>query len=509
MSSNETLTNRPYRAVVQAPVDRDGVDGEQAVNAGWRRQARTLLVAALLYPLIAGLSGCGGLAGPDYKRPELAEKSQWRGGDPAPSADEVIQRNWWTGFEDAYLSELVNRAIKDDLDLRILAARIEVARVGVASERAGSLPKFTLDASDTLTRQAGQAGTSSSYSASVSPSWELDIWGRVSKGVEAKTTEFRATEADWRAGYLTLVSDVANKYFEIGKLDQQIAQQRKSIGMSQRILSIYANQYKEGMIAQSKLLQQRAEVSSLRRDLLEQQRSRKVAENNLATLLGVPAGEFRIGNPVQLNRIQLPEVPLGLPSDLLSRRPDIVAKELRVLAAHQKLGQARLARLPKFSLTGTGTLTSTALSALLSGWSLSLIPAVSIPIFDPSIKTDIKANEASTRVVEEEYRKAVLKAFEEVENALVHRASRKQQQQELGRRLQHLNVVNRTVHAQLKEGMVSELQVLESERSLLAARLGMVELKQQLLADTVALYKTLGGGWNDQDLIPEAGNARQ
>ncbi len=472
---------------------------------GYRGHSVAGLLIALL--LAAAISGCTGLAGPDYQRPELAAKPEWRRGDTSPNAADVIQHDWWTGFEDRYLNELIGRAIKDDIDLRILAARIEVARVRVQSEGAGTLPKFNLDASKTLTRQAGQAGVSRSYSALVNPSWEVDIWGRVSKGLEAEVSQFKATEADWRAGYLTLVSDVANKYFEIGKLDQQISQQNTSIGMNQKILLIYANQYREGMIPESKLIQQKAETNSLRKELLEQQRLRKVAENNLATLLGMPAGEFQLPSQVQLDAIRIPDVPIGLPSDLLSRRPDIVAKELLVLAAHQKLGQARLARLPKFSLTGSGGLSSAALSALLNNWSLSLVPSLAIPIFDPTIKIDIKANEAATKVAEEEYRKTVMKAFEEVENALVNLSSHKRQQQQLSQRLEHLNLVNHTVHSQLREGMVSELQVLESERSLLSARLGMAEQKQQILLDTVALYKTLGGGWEQQDLLTVEGSA--
>ncbi len=467
-------------------------------NSENRLHQAVLVLTALAVVLV---SGCGNLAGPDYKRPELASKAEWRGGD-VPQASDVIQRDWWTGFDDRYLNDLIEQAIRGDLDLRILAARIDVARVGVESERAASLPKFNLDTSKTFTRQADQSGTAVTYAAQVSPSWEVDIWGRVRKGVESRVSEFRATEADWRAGYLTLVSDVANKYFEIGKLDQQIRQQRNAITMNQKIVAIYASQYREGMIAESKLIQQQAETSNLRRELLEQQRLRAVAVNNLATLLGIPAGEFRMPDQVRLYKVSMPEVPLGLPSDLLSRRPDIIAKELRVLAAHQKLGQARLARLPKFSLTGTGGFSSATLGALLSSWSLSLVPSIAIPIFDPTIKTDIKANEASTRVVEEEYRKTVMQAFEEVENALVSLASRKKQRRELAQRLRQLDIVNKTVHSQLREGMVSELQVLESERSLLSARLGMTELRQQILADTVALYKTLGGGWDKEDLIP-------
>ncbi|MEH6579115.1 MAG: efflux transporter outer membrane subunit [Amphritea sp.] len=460
-------------------------------------RGRVLLISMV----ITGLSACANVGETPYERPSVPAKQEWSGDDSKPTAAEVIRRDWWKEFNDEYLNKLIERAIKGDIDLRVLAARIDVARADAKLERAESLPKVNLDLSKTITRSSEQSGTTHSYSAQTGSSWEVDVWGRVSQGISAKISEYRATEADWRAGYLTLVSDVANRYFEIRKLDQQLEYQQNSINMNRKIQGIYNNQYREGLVAESRLLQQQAEFNDLRKDQLEQQRQRTVAENNLATLLGIPAGELHVPVSARAAGISIPKVPVGLPSDLLSRRPDIVAQEQRVLAAHQLLGQARLAKLPRFSLTGTGSFTSNILSALLKNWSLGLVPAISIPIFDPSIKANIKSNEASARVAEEEYRNTVMQAFEEVETALVNISFRKKQQEQVTLQLSYLEQVNRNIHAQLEEGMVSQLQVFESERSILSAQLGQLELMQQVLVDTVTLYKTLGGGWNNQDLM--------
>lgn len=465
-------------------------------NSQLLRRGKVLIVSTIL----SLLSGCVTVKDTRYERPVVPAKEEWVAADHKPNVEDVVQRQWWQEFNDEYLNQLIAQAIKGDFGLRVLAARIEVARAAARLEKSDALPKLNLNASANLSHSV-ESGSTTFYSADMSASWEVDVWGRVRRGVRAKESEFRATEADWRAGYLTLVSDVASRYFEIRKLDQQLQYQQYAISMNRNILDIYTNQYREGLIAKSRLLQHQAELKDLYTVLLEQQRQRKVAENRLATLLGVPAGELNVANLTKNDEIRIPEVPLGLPSDLLSRRPDIVAQEHRVLAAHHLLGQARLAQLPRFSLTGSGSVGSSVLSGLLKSWSLGLVPAISIPIFDPSIKPNIRSNEAQTRVAEEQYRQAVMNAFEEVESTLVNLASRKKQQEQVMQQLAYLKQVNRNVHVQLKEGMVSQLEVFESERSLLSAQLSELELNELILTDTVALYKALGGGWSNQDLI--------
>ena len=250
---------------------------------------------------------------------------------------------------------------------------------------------------------------------------------RSNKGVQAQTAEFRATEADWRAGYLTLVSSVSTTYFQILQLDEQIEQQQRALAKNQRILGIYETMRDNGLVPGTQVLRQRAEINRLTKDLLELRRSRDVAENALATLVGVPAGEFKVEPGRLQERVQIPAVPAGLPLDLLARRPDVVAAEFRVLEAHDLIGQAKLAQLPSISLTGRSGTASFSLGDLLKSFTFGLLPSINIPAFNPGIKARVKTSEAQVKVAEQDYRRTVIAAFEEVENALVNLDAHRQQ----------------------------------------------------------------------------------
>jgi outer membrane protein TolC len=236
------------------------------------------------------------------------------------------------------------------------------------------------------------------------------------------------------------------------------------------------------------------------KDLLELHRARDLANNALATLIGVPAGEFTVPAGQLEKRVQIPVVPAGLPAQLMARRPDVVAAEYRVLEAYDVVGQAKLAQLPTISLTGRGGTASFALTDLLKSFTFSFLPSINIPLLDPGVRAHVKTTEAQTVVVEQQYRRTVMGAFEEVENALVNLDAHTKQRVELQEEVGHLQVVAAQIEAQLKEGVVSQLEVFETERTLLAAELALLENHQQLLSDTVTLYKSLGGGWPSVDV---------
>ena len=447
------------------------------------------------------LTACANLAGPDYERPTTAAKLAWSVPTPSPtSVSATIRLDWWRNFSDPYLNELVAKALAGSPDIKILLSRIESAGVNVELEQVSNIPTLGLGTSAGVTRT--NLGDSQSYNVNASGlNWEADIWGKLRKGINAQKAEYKASEADYRAGYLTLISEVAQNYFEIRNLDERITAQQKAFNKGQRILGIYRNQQKEGLVAQTKVLQQRAEGHSQKRELLNLRRQRAVAENKLATLLGLAAGTLKVPHAALSKSVRIPKVPAGLPSDLLKRRPDIIAAEYRVLKAHQLTQKARLGKLPSVSLTGSGGLASALLSTLLNNWSLGLSMAVNFPIFDPSLNLKIKGSEIEQKISAEEYRKVVIKAFEEVENALVNLAYWKQQERELRRQIANLRVVNNTVYAQLKEGLVSQLDVFESERSLLGAQQSLLQLRRQILDDTLVLYKALGGGWPKETVM--------
>jgi NodT family efflux transporter outer membrane factor (OMF) lipoprotein len=452
------------------------------------------------------LCGCADVSMKPYQTPDTPAKTGWAGTQAPPTAPSVlIEQDWWKGFRDPELDGLVARAVHDNVDLKILAARTRMAGAQIEEARAGALPTLDAGAGASFEKSTGQKFTKQ-FSLGTQVNWDVDVWGKVAKGAEAQTAEFHATEADWRAGYLTLASDVATTYFQILQFDEQLDRQQKTLDKNKQILATYEAMQQQGLLPETRVIQQRAEINRLSNDLIELGRLRALSGNALATLLGVPAGNFQLPKGALQDRVQLPAVPEGLPSDLLKRRPDVVAAEYRVLESYDLVGQAKLAQLPSISLTGRGGTSSFALGSLLKSFTFGLLPSINFPIFDPGVKAHIKTSQANNEVAEQQYRKVVMDAFQEVENALVNLDAHKRQRVELQQQAQRLGVVAAAVEAQLKEGVVSQLEVFEAERSLLGAQLALLANHQQILADTVTLYKALGGGWPPVDVRNVARN---
>lgn len=466
-----------------------------AIKARVSRVPASVVGALVLGLGAALLCGCTGLGGPAYQRPDTPAKSSWSRKAPATvSAAETITVDWWKTFGDPYLDALVERAIAGNFDIRILAARIEVAGAQIGEVRAGALPTVDAGAGANFQKSTGQSFFHQ-YDLAAQVNWDIDVWGKVEKGVQAQQAEYHASEADWRAGYLTLVAAVATTYFQILQFDDQLDQQRNTIAKNKQILDIYQSMLANGVAPRTQVLQQRAEINRLTNELLELRRNRDIAENALATLVGAPAGELKVPAGHLQQRVKLPTVPMGLPSTLLSRRPDIVAAQYRILESYDLIGSAKLAQLPSISLTAHGGTASFALSDLLKAFTFGFMPSINLPMFDPGLKAHIKTTEAQSKVAVEDYRRTVMAAFEEVENALVNLDARHKERAELAQQIGHLRVVATQVEAQLKEGLVSQLEVFETERSLLAAELSLLANHQLILSDTVTLYRALGGGW--------------
>jgi NodT family efflux transporter outer membrane factor (OMF) lipoprotein len=471
-----------------------------------REEQRKLSFAAVVRTFSAAaacaalLAGCVDVHMADYKRPDTPTKAAWsdKTGSLVSPADTIVP-DWWKGFQDPYLNTLIDKAIAGNFDIKVLAARIDVAGAQIGEAKAGALPTADLGAGANFQKVTGQP-LSRQYNVAAQVNWDIDIWGKVEKGVQAQKAEFHASEADWRAGYLELVSNVATTYFQILQFDDQIVAQQKMVDENRTILSIFDGMSRNGLIPKTQVMRQQAEVNRLTKDLLDLRRSRSLANNALCTLIGVPAGEFTVPVGHLQQRVQLPPVPGGLPSQLLSRRPDIVASELRVLEAYDLVGEAKLAQLPTISLTGHGGTASFALSDLLKSFTFGLMPSINIPLLDPGVRAHVKTTQAQSTVAEQQYRQTVMGAFEEVENALVNLDSHRQQRVELQQEVERLSVVNEQMQSQLREGVVSQLDVFETERTLLQAQLDLLTNHQQILSDTVLLYKALGGGWPAVDV---------
>jgi NodT family efflux transporter outer membrane factor (OMF) lipoprotein len=467
---------------------------EHRINASAGAVVARLLACAI----VVLTAGCAA-SGPAYERPETPDKPQWSQLEGRElTASEVIQPDWWTGFGDAELTGLIQRAIDQGLDVRLAALRLDKAGIQLGKDRKAATPEFALSPADSIARQKGETGKSETVreteSFGLGLTWEIDVWGKIRKELQAADARYRATEMDWRAAYLSLAANVAERYFQIRQFDEQIAQQNESRRQAEELLQIYYAQQAEGMIPETKIRSQKAEMSSLSNRLLELERSRAEAELKLATLLGVPAGELKIPVAGLRERVRLPEAPEVLPVDMLARRPDVLKAEYEVLAAHHALGKARLARLPTFSLSGVANTGTSFASTFINSWTFGLATSWA-NLFDRDLKLDVQLNEADVTIAKEQYRQAVLQAFEEVEVALLNLSSRQQQMRELQAQIEDLRVVKGVQDARLREGLVSQLEVFETERSLLGAQQEILTLHQQLLTDTVTLYKALGGGW--------------
>ena len=470
------------------------------MHVGHRGATLRVLGAMALCAVL--LCGCVDVSMPAYQRPDTPAKDSWSNGSAAVSAAETIEPDWWKTFQDPYLNSLISKAIAGNFDIKILAARIQVAGAQIGEAQAGALPTLDAGAGGNFQKSTG-VPFQQQYMLGTQVNWDIDIWGKVEKGVQAQKAEFHATEADWRAGYLELVSNVSVTYFQILQYDDQITQQEKTLATNRQILTIYEGQSHSGLIPQTVVMRQQAEINRLTNELLELRRSRDLANNALATLVGVPAGEFQLPDGHLQQRVQLPPVPAGLPAQLLARRPDVVAAEFRVLEAYDLVGQAKLAQLPTISLTGHAGTASFALSSLLKAFTYGLMPSIDFPIFDPGVRAHVKTSKAQGDLAEQQYRRTVMGAFEEVENALVNLDSHRKQRVELQQEVARLRLVADQIEAQLREGVVSQLEVFETERTLLEAQLALLTNHQQILSDTVLLYKALGGGWPALDVQAE------
>lgn len=448
-----------------------------------------LAIASIVW---IGLGGCAGMVStPEHVRPDVVAKDTW---STNLSSEYGIDPSWWRAFQDPVLDGLVSRAVEGNLDLQVLAARIDEAGALIGEAKALRLPVVAAGTRTDSTRVTG-FDSSTKLGTGAELAWELDVWGKARKGIQAQKAAYQASRADWRAGYIQIVASVVGSYFEVRRLDRQIAQQRRALEQSRRILDIYRKLHHRGLASGTQLSAQEAELYAIRVGLRDLERARALGENAIAALLGTAPGELHLDDTGAAESLPIPEVPAGLPADLLTRRPDLLAAEYRVLQAVNLEGQARLSRLPSIGLTGIGGSASFGLSQLLDTWTAGLSSVVQFPVFDPNVRARIRTSEAQVQVAEQTYRAAVLRAFEEVEAVLINLHSHRQQRADLLQRRGRLEEVDELNRRQLELGLLSHLDVLEQQRSLLAAEQAVIQNEWQIRGDIVALYKALGGGW--------------
>jgi outer membrane protein, multidrug efflux system len=454
----------------------------------------------------AFLAGCA--IGPNYKRPPVTEPQMFRG-QAAAEAASLADLPWWEVFQDIILKNLIQEALGSNYDVRIAAARVQEARAQVGVARSEFFPQigynFQVQRARNLGAQFGLPSPKPTitdvYLGALSASWELDIWGRIRRSSEAARANLLATEDARRGVWLSLVSDVAQAYFELLALDVGLQIARDSTDAFQGTYNLFQDRLKGGVA--SKLETSRAEgalgVSQANIPEIESQIVAK--ENQISILLGKNPAPIPRGTPMYAQPI-VPTVPAGLPSTLLTRRPDLRQAEEQLVRANALVGVAKAEFFPKLSLTGLLGAASPEISALTSGGALvwSVAAGLSGPIFQGGrILQNYRATVAEWEQAKLSYQQAVLTALREVSDALTALAKLSDAETGQDRAVKALQEAVQHATDRYRFGLASYFEVLEAQQQLFPAQQTLAQIRRDRLVAYVLLYKALGGGWSLAD----------
>ena len=475
---------------------------------------RPLALVAIAQAAILLIAGCSLM--PTYERPDAPVATQWPGtAATAGSTLAAAELAWQDFFTDATLRQLIDTALRNNRDQRIALLRVEQARAQLGIRRADLFP--TLNATATGSRTpSSSGGINSSYAAGLTvTAYELDFFGRVASLKEQALAQYLATFDASQTAQISLIATVAQSWLSVLADEELLAASHQTLATRQDSLKLVSLRLQHG--ASSELDQNLAEslLQGARVTLAQQTQRRALDENALVLLLGQALPEAArqslqtrpVGSsqaPAQpdalaggLTQLQFAELPAGLPSDLLTHRPDIRQAEQLLMASNANIGAARAAFFPRIALTaGTGSASSELAGLFKNGsWGFTLAPNLVLPIFDAGRnQANLDAAKAGRDIAVAQYEQAIQSAFREVADALAGRdtlasqlqASQAQLQAEAGRaRLTQLRYDN---------GAASQLEWLDAQRSLFAAQQALVQTRLAYLHNQIALYKTLGGG---------------
>ena len=452
----------------------------------------------VLAVLVATASGCA--VGPTYQQPVLATPVAYKevpGWVQATPADALDRGTWWTLFDDAGLNALESQVEVSNQNIAAAAAAYAQARALVREQRAGLFPIVSLDGSGRRSG-GGVAGAGSTYQASIGASWEPDVWGRLSRSVDSASASAQASSADLASALLSAQGELAINYFSLRQTDAQSALLQSTIAAYQRSLEIAQNRYQAGVAPKTDLLQAQTQLANAQAELVGLERQRTQLEHAIAVLVGQAPGNFTL--VIAPWTATLPQVPIGVPSTLLQRRPDIAAAERRVAAANEQIGIAQSGLYPNLNLSASYGAGATRVSDLFSAsttvWSLGLSAAQ--VLFDAGATRErINQARAAQEQVAARYRQTVLVAFQGVEDQLAATRVLMQQQplRELASRAAdetEVQTLNR-----YRAGQVAYTEVVTAQASAFSARRALVQLASDRQVTAVALIQALGGGWGN------------
>lgn len=442
------------------------------------------------------LAGCA--IGPDYERPEqelpehFADAGDWKQATPAELED---KGQWWQLYADEQLDELLEQLDANNQNLAAAEAAWRMAEAALGATSAGLYPELSAAASSTKSAE-GQAPSRKNKDVKLGMSWQLDLWGKVRREIEAGKAQLQASAADWANLRLSLQSQLVQSYVQLRMLDEHIRIMQTNQQAYERVLRITENRYQAGMVTRADVSQSLSQLKSAQAQLLSLHSQRRQLEHGVAVLLGQPAGQFQLSASRQLP--QMPALPAQVPTSLLERRPDIAAAERRVMAANAEIGVAKAAYFPSFSLGASAGYRSSQWSGLIDSpnryWSFG--PQVDLRLFDAGAR---RARSAQAKAGHEQqvaqYRQTTLQAIAEVEDALVQLLSLQQEYQVQAEAEEAARQAWQLIENQYKEGMVDFVSLSNAQTTALNAKRTLVDLHSSQLLASVQLISALGGGW--------------
>jgi len=465
-------------------------------SAGRTRGCRTRLSVVVVLPLLAACA-----LGPRYRRPAVPTPETTRGERGPGDAASLADSPWWAIFRDPALQVLVEEAIRGSHDLRAAAARVEQARNQIAIARADMFPQVSYQGEAVRERAFVPGGpgnvTFDSFLGTFNLAWEIDVWGRIRRATESARADYLAAEAARRGVLLTLVSDVAQAYFELLELDRELEITHSTTITFQDTVNLFQRRYVGGIGTLLEVSRAMAALTQARAGIPELERQVVVKENQLSTLLGRPPSDIAHG-ALPEGESPAPETPVGLPSQLLERRPDIQQAEQALVAANADVGVAVANFFPRLGLTSLYGGQSSELENLVKSagnvWAIG--GSLAGPLFQGGrLLASYRASSAAWEEAVERYEQATLQAFAEVSNALVARQKLKGVHAERTETVKALQTSVALSLQRYNDGIASYFEVLEAEQQLFPAELDLARTQRDELVAVVTLYRALGGGW--------------
>ena len=444
-----------------------------------------------------GLLGC--TVGPNYKRPPLTVPEQFYGREAAAAeAQTLADVPWWDVFQDPVLKGLLEEALKNGFDARLAAARVEEARALYGIQRSNLLPDVGYTGGFERVREDQffnpDGNVDNKWTAKLGFTWEIDLWGRLHRQTEAAKALYLATEQARRGVLLSLASDVATAYFELRELDAELAIARRTTAAFQSTYDLFQRRLEGGAASALETARAEASLGQVSAQIPEIERAIVAKENQINFLLGrgpQPIVREGVEGPLP------PEIPPGLPSALLERRPDVRQAEEQLIAANAGIGVAKANYFPTLSLTGFFGNVSPELGEIFSnGKTWSVESTLLGPIFAAGrIKKNYQAAQARYEQARVGYEAAVTNSFSEVSHALVDRAKLVETEHQRSRTVNAYQEAVRLANLRYTSGLSAYFEVLDAQQQLFPAEISLVQTRRNQLVAVVNLYKALGGGW--------------